>query len=283
MNKELERLVRNYFIVTPDNRLIGDKENRFNDYMFSYTGRSGKIYTSPRKIRWPSGKSDRRDMLDDRISALGKKNKPIDEIESFNRGYGYEFTFDHEVIILNKHDKWIELLAKHGLTYSTIPIFEDKYKKKNLKKGFFKNALDKRSFRLDLYDPIRHLNIEHDGEWCHIPELDEARDEFLLSEYPDLHIERIVDYKDTSEDRKKLKEIFDTYYTPLYENPLVFRYDSWVIEQQLKENSDDLLFISEYLDKGYDMSKIGTINDLASKLYIFEERNYKKPEILICA
>lgn len=283
MNEELERLVRNYFIVTPDNRLIGDKENRFNDYMFSYTGRSGKIYTSPRRIRWPSGKSDRRDIMTDRVDALGKKNKPIATIESFNYGYGYEFTFDHEVVVLNKHNKWVELLAKRGLTYSTISIFEDKYKKKNLKKGFFKNALDKRYHRLDLYDPIRHLNIEHDGEWCHIPELDEARDEFLLSEYPTIQIKRVVDYKDTTEDREKLKEIFDSYYTSLHEDPLVFRYDSWVVEQQLEENSDDLQLISEYLNKGYDLSKIGIMNELANKLNIFKKRNYEKPEILICA
>ena len=268
MNEDLIKLFKEYIRETPDKRKIDDKENRYNSWMFSYTGRSRKIYTAPRKIKWPSGKQDKRDIMSDREDALKKKNKPINLIEEFNYGYGYEFVFDHEVIILNDHEIWLSILSKKGLTYSTIPIFEEKYKKKTLKKGYFKNALDKRYHRLDLYDPIRHLNIEHDGEWCHISELDEARDEFLGIMYPELFIERVSDYKDTSENKNKLKEIFETYKTPLYKNPLVFRYDSWIIEQQLLEHESDLLYISECLELGY---SLGTIqNELALELYRFQ-------------
>ena len=96
--EELLDLFKNYIITTPDGRLVGDKENRFNTWMFSYTGRSGQIYTAPRKKRWASGKPDTRDILDDRLNALGKKNKPTKEIEAFNCGYGYEFKFDHDIV-----------------------------------------------------------------------------------------------------------------------------------------------------------------------------------------
>ena len=264
--EELLDLFKNYIITTPDGRLVGDKENRFNTWMFSYTGKSGQIYTAPRKKRWSSGKSDTREILNDRINALGKKNKPTKEIEAFNCGYGYEFGFDHEVIVLIEDDlEWKELLAKNGLTSKTIPLFEAKYKKGNLRKYYFQMTLDKRLFRLDLYDPIRHLDLEHDGSWCHIPEIDAARDEYLSSHFPGLHIERITDYDPTKPEKKEeLKKIFDTYNIPLWKEPLVFNYDSWVIEQQLLEQQEELDFISEYLKRGH---TLGTIpSGLATKL-----------------
>ena len=200
-----------------------------------------------------------------------KRNQPgassdSKEIEAFNCGYGYEFGFDHEVIVLIEGDlEWKELLAKNGLTPETIPEFEARYKKGNLRKYYFQMAIDKRLFRLDLYDPIRHLDLEHDGSWCHIPEIDAARDEYLSSHFPGLHIERITDYDPTKPEKKeKLKKIFDTYNTPLWKEPLVFNYDSWVIEQQLFEQQEELDFIFEYLKRG---RTLGTIpSELATKL-----------------
>ena len=255
----IKKLLALYFISTPDGRLIGDKENRFNPYEFSYTGPSGFKYTSPRRLIWPSGSYGRRnDILEDRIKALQKQNKPISEILSINYNYGFEFRLDQEVIIVNDHYLWLECLKKQGLDYSSIPEFEKKYKKKVLEKNYFKNAIDKRYHRLDLYDPTRHLNIEHDGSWCHIPELDAARDEFLHIKFPDLIIERIIDFdlKKKPECKEILLNIFNKYSEPKYKDPLVFRYDDFVISQQFSENEDAIRFIIDCVNKGFDLSQI---------------------------
>lgn len=265
--KELKDLFIDYVVSTPDGRLIGDKENRYNDYEFSYTGPSGVTYTSPRKIDYLDGKKCDRDIMDDRVTAINKRNTPIRNIEEFNYGYGYEFKFDPEVIIpIEDSQEWKDLLAKNGLTYDTIPIFEEKYNKDNhLGKYYFKRVLNQRHFRLDLFDPVRHLNLEHDGSWCHISEIDAARDEYLSSHYPVLHIERITDYDPKKPEKKEeLKKIFDTYNTPLWKEPLVFKYDSLVIKQQLHKQQEELDFILEYLKRGY---TIGTIpSTLAAEL-----------------
>ena len=55
MNLELEELFRRFILSTPDTRLIGDKENRYNDYCFSYTGQSGEVYLFPQKIQYDDG------------------------------------------------------------------------------------------------------------------------------------------------------------------------------------------------------------------------------------
>lgn len=265
--KELKDLFTNYIVSTPDGRLIEEKENRYNDYEFSYTGPSGVTYTAPRKMNYLDGKKCDRDIMNDRVTAINKKNTPIQNIKEFNYGYGYEFKFDPEVIIpIENGIKWKDLLAKNGLTYETVPMFEEKYNKdKHLGKYYFKKVLNQRHFRLDLYDPNRHLDLEHDGFWCHIPEIDAARDEYLGSHYPVLHIERIVDYDPKKPEKKEeLKRIFDTYSTPVWKEPLVFTYDSWVIKQQFLEQQDELDFICGYLKCGH---TLGTIpSELATKL-----------------
>lgn len=281
--KIISEILCRFFISTPDNRLVGEKENRFNKYMFSYTGKSGLKYTSPRKIRWPNGGLDKRDLMSDRIDELSKSNKPISDILTLNDGYGFEFPFDKEIIIINDNKLWLDILAKKGLTYSTIGLFNEKYKKKNLKKNFFKNALDKRYHRLDLYDPIRHLNIEHDGDWCHIPELDEARDEFIHTKFPDIIIKRIVNFdpRKRPECKNELAEFLNKYNTPLYDSPRVFRYDDYVIKQQLLENNVDIQFILDCVNSGIDLSRIN--KDLANDLNQFIKNNEKSLKNLINA
>lgn len=284
MEKEILELLDGgrFFLVTPDNRLIEDKENRYNAWIFSYTGPSGLVYSSPRKKRWPSGKQDKRDLMNDRHNALQKEyTKPLKEIENFNLGYGYEFCFDREVIVLIENTKkWQEVLEKYGLTYSSIPKFEEKYKSLRLKKNYFRSVLDKRYFRLDLYDPYRHLNLEHDGSKFHISEIDKARDEYLKTLYPDLCIERILDYDERKLDKKlELKAIFDSRKNRVYQSPLVFRYSRWVIGQQLQEYESDLMYISECLKEGCRLENIK--NDLALKILHYTRQNPLKP--YICA
>lgn len=277
--EELLDLFRRFIITTPDGRLVGDRENRYNPYIFSYTGKSSLVYTFPRKIRWSDGYQDSRDIFSDRQDAEGKKNKPVKEMEEFNHLMGYEFPFDHEVSIwLEDRELWLKLLKKNGLTYESIPKFEEKYKSMRKDRKYFKLVLEKRYFRLDLYDPIRHLNLEHDGSWCHIQEIDEARDEYLKTKFPTIHIERIQDYnKKDSESRMKLKKILDSYLEPSYLDPLVFRYDQEVIEQQLIEYQFDLEYIINYLERGYKLENIQ--NKLAIDLnrYLKNLKNLKTP------
>lgn len=271
--EELFKLFERFIITTPDGRLIGGKENRFNRWMFSYSGKSGQIYTAPRKIKWPSGEQDKRDILDDRLKALDKEyTDAIKEIENFNYGYGYEFKFDREIIVwILDRELWLKLLEEQGLTYSTIEVFDKKYEKKRLKKGYFKSVLNKRYFRLDLYDPIRHLDLEHDGNWCHIPEIDEARDEYLRLTFPGIQIERVVDFKNKPEDLENLKSVFKTYQTLLYKDPLVFRFEPEIISQQLTEQNQDITEIITYLEKGYRLETIQ--NNLSTELYRYKSKN----------
>lgn len=286
MNREgLLDLFREVVLKTPDGRLIGDKENRYNLYMFSYTGDSRLVYTFPRKARWPDGKVCNRDIMDDLAKALKDENtKAIKLIKEFNVSYGYEFKFDPEVHvwILNRN-LWLSLLKKYGLTYESIPEFENRYEKKVLKKNYFRSILTKRYIRFDLYDPYRHLNLEHDGSHCHIPEVDLARDEYLRIMYPFLHIERIVDYdeKKRPECKDELKNIFDTYYERLYKTPYIFRYDDDIVSQQIQENQIDLDYIEYYLNRGYDLRLIR--NKLAIELVRYADKNLRSLENLISA
>jgi hypothetical protein len=266
--KELVDLFKNHVITTPDGRLIGDKENRFNPYMFSYTGPSGIVYTSARKMDYLNGKLCDRDIMNDRANALITEYKnPIKQIEEFNVGWGYEFKLDREVIIpIIYTELWIDILKKHGVCHETIPTLEKKYEKilRN-KKNHFQKIMTQRYFREDFFDPYRHLNIEHDGSAFHIPEVDAARDEYLQLMYPSLKIERIIDFKNTKPEKiKELKSIFDKYLDKKQETPLEIRFDSWVIEQQLLKQQENLDFIIECLGLGYTLSTIPS--DLATKL-----------------
>ena len=256
-----------FFLVTPDGRLISDKENRYNPYTFSYTGPSGIIYTSPRKQDYPTGTICDRDIMNDRDKALiDEYTKPIRQIEEFNASWGYEFKIDREVIIpITDHNMWVEILRKHGLCYSTISIFEEKYKKKVKEKNHFFKTINKRNIRMDFLDPLRHLNIEHDGSAFHIPEEDEARDEYLHLIYTSLKIERISDFDNRKTEKiKELKNIFDKHLEGIQENPLRINFDSFVIDQQLKKFEPDLIEILKLIEKGYSLDRIG--NKLATEL-----------------
>ena len=265
--KELVDLFKSFITSTPKGRLISEKENRFNSYEFSYTGPSGVVYTFFRKMDYPNDKRCDRDIMKDRADALVSEYKePIKWIEEFNIWWGYEFKLDREIIIPIVYDKWVKILKKHGISYETIPILEEKYKKiVRDKKDYFQRIITKRYFRLDFFDPYRHLNIEHDGSAFHIPEVDAARDEYLKSIYPSLKIERIMDFKNTSQEKvKELKNIFDKYLDKKQETPLEIRFDSLVIEQQLLKQQDELNFIIEKLKHGYTLETI--TSNLAAEL-----------------
>ena len=275
--KELVDLFKSFITSTPRGRLISEKENRFNSYEFSYTGPSGVVYTSPRKLDFPNGKLCDRDIMNDRADALVKEyKKPIKWIEEFNLEWGYEFKIDREIIIpIIYHEKWIEILAKHGVCYGTIYILENKYKKKVKEKNYFFKTINKRHIRLDFIDPYRHLNLEHDGSAFHIQEVDDARDEYLRLVYPTLRIERISDFKKTDPNKvNELGNIFGKYFDDIQETPLVMNFDSFVVNQQLKKFEPEIIEILELMEKGYSLDKI-----IGNKLALELNRYYanKKP------
>ncbi len=293
MNRE--DYIRNYVLdlykkvitTTTDGKLISEKENRYNQYFFSYTGRSGLIYTFPQNIQYyRTGKWQGRSIKYDRDHAISKPNKQVKNLESVIYGYGYLYKCDTEVCIWiqdSDRELWLYLLAKRGLTYDPESIKKFCLKYKNKKYDDFIQILDKRYIRLDEWEPFKHLNIEHDGTVWHIPEVDQARDEFLKIKYPFINIERISDFNKSSKSKmNELRSILDKY-NNISLDPFTFNYEDKVIEQQLVNKNQDIEYvINKLLIPGNKLEYINS--ELALELYNYEKENsLTSPEILISA
>lgn len=293
MNSDLEDLFRLFVLSTPDARLIGDKENRYNNYSFSYTGQSGEVYLFPQRIQYDDGSGWGKGTIKHfREHTLLKSNGQINSMEKFIRQEFPHFKFDKEVLVwIHNRKLWRRICKKYGLEDTEESIGKLCYKYQKVPAEEFIKFLRKRYLSLDEYDPFYHLNLEHDGSgWHEVEIFDLIRDEFLRTSYPSLKIERIEAFDNSQDKQNEVRIILGKYKDPLT-FPLVFRFEDEIVEQQLNDKKDVLDYIMNYMNSNSDifcclddvlylMSK--WVEGIPKDLYYFM-LNLKTRENLICA
>ena len=260
MNKEdLRELFEKYILSTSDGKYIPDKENRYNEFEFSYTYRSGVVYVFPLYIEKLDGTMGKSIKLHRESELIKSKSQVVVKLENFCYYRGYRYVFDREVLVWLIKEKWLEVCKRFGLEDTPESIMRICYDYPTKCRNDVENILHKRYIMLDLFDPIRGINIEHDGSKYHEKDDigDKIRDEYLKEIYPNIIIKRIRDFDEGSYIKTNdFSKFLLTHENRILNTPLIFNFSDRIVNREFYRNKLELDMIYEKLKMGWQLSQI---------------------------
>ena len=272
--EDLLKLYKKSILSTWDGKYIPEQENRYNQHCFSYTGDSKIVHVFPFYIMKFDGSSMGKSIKLHRESELTNiKSQTTVKLRNFCYCRGYRYRFDREVLVWIIRSKWLDVCKKFGLEDTPESIMRACYDYPNKCRNDVERILHKRYIMLDLLDPIRGVNIEHDGSKYHDKDDigDKIRDEYLREVYPELIIKRVRDFDENSATKiSDFSEFLFRNENRILDHPMSFDFSEQVLDRELCHHQVELKMILENLKTGKQLNQINL--PLAYSLYEFKKK-----------
>ena len=259
-NLILENINRKYMIEFPrfEKKFIEDiykvvlhnikRENNYNKFVFSY-GSTKFLNISPLFIEsgiWKMNTKKKyygnewksiKNFVEEQIN---QSNIPVREISRIIDTYFPDLIYIREaVIVLEDRVLWENLCDKEELT-------EEFKEWVNIKdnSSVWCQFRKKNWIQLDWFFPEYGLDLEHDGTKWHNRTCDNVRDQYIKEKYNNIRIERIIDFKNNSNNKKlELKNILSSLKNKL-EKPIIFDFTDYVVKSFINSFITELTLIN---------------------------------------